>query len=433
MVAVIHTSANLRATLTYNEKKVQAEQAVCLMAENYPKAAADLTPQQKLNLLQRQADLNLRTKVNSVHISLNFDPSERLTEDQLASISACYMNKIGFGNQPYLVYEHRDAGHPHIHIVSTNIRPDGSRIPMHNLGRNFSEPARKQIEIDFNLVKAADKKQQMYEIKPVLVKANYGRTETKRAIANVLAGVIDQYKFTSIPELNAVLNRYNVAADRGGEDSRTYKKGGLHYRLLNEKAERIGVPIKASTFAKKPTLAYLQTRFEINENRRQEDKLRIKNAIDFALFRRTNVTLDGLKSVLKKDGIDTVIRSNDSGVIYGITYIDHQTKAVFNGSALGKNYSAKAIQERCAPVPSVEQNNELNSQQVIQNTAPKKIFMQKGQSKLSFQQTGAADEGPRDISDKDTLFDPVKQNTYMPGQLRSSRKKRKKKILSQQL
>jgi hypothetical protein len=109
-----------------------------------------------------------------------------------------------------------------------------------------------------------------------------------------------------------------VVADRGNEESRTYKKGGLHYRLLDAKGERVGVPIKASDFHQKPTLKYLQTRFEINEQLRQTDKLRIKNAIDFTLYGKTNVTLDRLVNILERDGIDTVLRKNDTGLIYGI-------------------------------------------------------------------------------------------------------------------
>ena len=40
------------------------------------------------------------------------------------------MQGIGFGNQPYLVYQHHDAGHPHIHMVTANIQADGQRIKM---------------------------------------------------------------------------------------------------------------------------------------------------------------------------------------------------------------------------------------------------------------------------------------------------------------
>ncbi|MCE7070577.1 hypothetical protein LZG74_09705 [Dyadobacter sp. CY327] len=169
-----------------------------------------------------------------------------------------------------------------------------------------------------------------------MVSANYGKVETKRAILNILARVIEKYKFTSLPELTAALNRYNVAADRGNEESRTFKKGGLYNRMLNAKGERVGVPIKASDFHQKLTLNYLQNRFKINDQLRQTDKLRVKKAIDFTLYGKTNVTLDRLINILKREGIDTVLRKNESRLIYEITYVDHRSKAVFNGSSFGK-------------------------------------------------------------------------------------------------
>ncbi len=59
--------------------------------------------------------------------------------------------------------------------------------------------------------------------------------------------------------------------------------------------------------------------------------------------------------MLEKQGIHTAIRRNNDGIIYGITYVDHRTKCVFNGSDLGKEYSAKRIVERCL---LVEKNNQ---------------------------------------------------------------------------
>lgn len=77
MVAVIHASSSLRNTLNYNERKVEEQVATCLAAVNYPKDVQDLTFYQKLNRLQNQAELNMKTKINSVHVSLNFDASEK--------------------------------------------------------------------------------------------------------------------------------------------------------------------------------------------------------------------------------------------------------------------------------------------------------------------------------------------------------------------
>lgn len=50
-----------------------------------------------------------------------------------------------------------------------------------------------------------------------------------------------------------------------------------------------------------------------------------------------------LFGILEKDGIKAVTRQNDEGMLHGITYIDHRTGCVFNGSALGKQYSANGI------------------------------------------------------------------------------------------
>src|SRR5215210_4277783 len=224
MVAVIHTSNSLRNALNYNEQKVKEGAAICLAAVNYPKDVDELTFYQKLNRLQNQADLNIKTKVNSVHISLNFDPSEKISEEKLKEISDTYLQKIGFANQPYLLYQHHDAGHPHVHIVTTNIKADGKRIELHNLGKIQSEKARKEIENDYGLVKAENMKTRPYELKPAYTqKVHYGRGESRRAIANVLDGVLNTYKYTSIAELNAVLKQYNVVADRGSEGSRVYQ------------------------------------------------------------------------------------------------------------------------------------------------------------------------------------------------------------------
>ncbi|MCH5688865.1 relaxase/mobilization nuclease domain-containing protein [Niabella sp. W65] len=303
----------------------------------------------KLGYLLKRTELRENVKRNSVHISLNFDPSEtHLSKEKLMGIANVYMQKLGFGEQPYLVYQHHDAGHPHIHIVTTNIQPNGNRIDLHHLGIRKSEPARKEIEKMFGLVVAdAHARKQAFRLKPIdAKKVQYGRTETKRAITNVLDSVLFKYHYTSLPELNAVLKQYNVLADRGSEHSRIFQGGGLVYRILDEDGKPVGVPIKASDFYNKPTLKFLEEKFTLNDAKRQPFKSRVKNEID-RLFIGKTPTLDELVNQLERKGIHVALRQNDAGLIYGITYVDHQTKTVFNGSALGKQYSAKAIQERC--------------------------------------------------------------------------------------
>ncbi len=170
MVAVIKTGHSLNRILNYNEQKVTEGLAKCISAINYSIKVENLSVKYKLNRLQNQAALNENVTRNSVHISLNFDPSEKLSKKQLNEIAEIYMQKIGFGKQPYLVYQHHDAAHPHIYIVTVKVWEDGSRIDTQNIGKNQSEKARKEIKQSFGLVKAEDSKQrQAFKLKAVNV------------------------------------------------------------------------------------------------------------------------------------------------------------------------------------------------------------------------------------------------------------------------
>lgn len=413
MVAIIKTGHSIRAMLNYNENKVKEGKAECVGQGNYPVDADRLTYAMKLNRLEKQCKLNENVKRNTVHISLNFDPSEaNLPREKLLEIAGKYMDKIGFGNQPYLIYQHHDAGHPHIHITSINIQENGKRIAMHNIGKDKSEPARKEIEQIFNLVKAENQKKKEYKPEPVSARVQYGKAETKKAIENVLNFVVNNYKYTSLPELNAALKLYNIEADKGNENSRVAKHYGLLYHALDEKGNRVGVPVKASQFSDKPTLKSLEKKFAANEIKRQPDKSRIKNAIDAAFLNGKIIILPQLVKQLKKDGIETVLRQNTEGLVYGVTFIDHKTKNVFNGSAIGKEYSAKGLEDKCKTHQlkfTVEgEKVTISKQELIE-------VLQEYKDKLQF------NELPKFI---DLLMKAENDYQYVAKEFKSQRKKR---------
>ncbi|HRP43241.1 MAG TPA: relaxase/mobilization nuclease domain-containing protein [Ginsengibacter sp.] len=433
MVAVIKTGHSIHRIFNYNENKVKEGVAKCIGAENFPLNADEMSPKIKLGFLLRRMKLNENVKRNSVHISLNFDPSEsHISREKLMEIAKVYMQKIGFGEQPYLVYQHYDAGHPHIHLVTTNIQANGKRIDLHHLGIRKSEPARKEIEKTFGLVVAQGRQtKQPFELEPVIMsKIHYGKLQSKKAIRNVLDGILNTYKYTSLPELNAVLRRYNVLADRGSQDSRIFKGGGLIYRILDEEGKPVGVPIKASDFYNKPTLKFLEGRYDLNNTKRQPFKARVKNVIDQALAGK-KPALDEFIKQLEKKGIHTALRQNDAGLIYGITYVDHQTKCVFNGSALGKRYSAKAIQERCLikEVPG----QDLHSLHPVRKPS---IGLQSPATAAT--ETRDSENAPQHFQHNqssnailDSLLQVEKPADYVPGQLKKkSRKKKKRKNIS---
>jgi hypothetical protein len=358
----MNSGKNMAKALNYNEQKIKRGVAELLFASGFIKDVGKLNYYDKMTQFQRHVSLNERASTNTLHVSLNFDPSEHLSKDILIAIAERYMEGIGFADQPYLVYKHQDAGHPHIHIVSTNIQQDGKRISLHNLGRNQSEKTRKSIEIEFGLVKA-DRKNIIAGLKIPPVNAQkviYGKQATKQAISNVLGMVISQYKFSSLPELNAILGLYHVRADRGQENSKMFKVKGLTYRVLDEKGIPIGSPIKASSFYLKPTLSTLEQKFIENDAIKKVEMNPLKISVEFALAKSRNRDLPHFISELEKDRVSTVLRQNKDGLIYGITFVDHRSKTVFNGSDLGRGYSIKSILDRLSSLPKGDRLFSLN-------------------------------------------------------------------------
>lgn len=419
MVAKITTPRSIIRVLNYNEKKVQSEVAECIYAGNFLLDAKELNFYNKLETFKHRAELNQRATTNMLHISLNFDPAEKLSHEKLISIANVYIEKIGFAAQPFLLYEHHDAGHPHIHIITTSILENGKRINTFNIGKNQSESARKEIEKQFNLIKASGKKSKgdlnLKSLAPQ--KINYGFAETKRSITTVLDEVINHYKYTAITELNAVLKLYNLIADRGSQEGRIYKNRGLTYRILDSENKKIGVPIKASSIYSKPTLNFLEKKFIENENAREAYKQKLKTAIDWALSKKTGSLQEFIKE-LQREKINVGLHRSDKGFLYGISFIDHRTKCVFNGSDLGKSYTASGIQHRL--INTNEKNNlpdiigKENKVTSIDQNAKKEESILPSNKKTNLIQI---------------LLNNPKNESHIPGQFFKKKKKARKRNL----
>ncbi|HWB94603.1 MAG TPA: relaxase/mobilization nuclease domain-containing protein [Puia sp.] len=125
---------------------------------NFLQPKSSITYEEKLERFQRLNELNTRAGIKMLHISINFSPSEMLTKDELSAIADRYMEGLKMNKHPYLVYQHNDANHPHIHIVTSLIRSDGTRVDTHRLANRLSEPTRKAIEQEFHLLPARPRK-----------------------------------------------------------------------------------------------------------------------------------------------------------------------------------------------------------------------------------------------------------------------------------
>ena len=368
MVAKIDTNDRLDKTLNYNEKKVQQGSAELIYSSGFLKDTDRLSFADKFERFQRQNELRPTSQVNTLHAKVSFDPSEKLSNETLSQIAQKYMEGIGFGDQPYVVYRHNDTKVPHMHIVSTMITQEGKRIRDYKIGEKLSEPTREAIEKEFGLVRARHHAQEVdYKMSAVdLEKVAHGEEPTKKAIQNRLKTVLEEYNVTSLAELNAVLRGYNIQADPGQPGSQKREHRGLTYKVQDDKGHTAGIPIKASDLSYKPTLNNLEEKFKQNRSTRKENVEDLRNRVSNILHQQPK-SLEELSAQLRKDGIDLVIWSNDAGRPYGITFVDHQNKIAVKGSEMGREFSAKAILTTVSPdVPGQNQQQSQKQQQQAQ-------------------------------------------------------------------
>lgn len=71
----------------------------------------------------------------------------------IIEISTEFMEKMGSGEQPYLLYLQKDTLHPHVHIESVFVDNRGNKVS-ETFIQYRCNTARKELEIAHQLVKA---------------------------------------------------------------------------------------------------------------------------------------------------------------------------------------------------------------------------------------------------------------------------------------
>jgi hypothetical protein len=137
--------------------------------------------------------------------------------------------------------------------------------------------------------------------------------------------------------------------------------------MLDGKGEKIGVPIKASSLPQSPTFANLEKRFLYNKVKKPIYQHATIRHIDGAL-QAAPVSIAALQKVLADKDIYLLPRYGKEGRLYGLTYIDNTSRCVFNGSELGKRYTAAGIEAllpsaKGLPAASLEHKQELSPKQ----------------------------------------------------------------------
>lgn len=339
MIAKISSTENLGGALGYNFKKVQRNEATVLCVNELRKGFDDTFQMDKvLADMQKAIPEQCRTKKTVFHCSLNPHPDEKLSDERLTQIAKEYMEALGYGKQPYIVFKHNDIAREHIHIVSLRVDSQGRKINDRYEGRR-SKKITDALEKKYNLIPSSKVNDRTTTETP---KVDTTQGNIKEQVANTIRSAMKHYTFCSLGELNAVLRKYNLAVEEVKTEYRGKRYDGLVYVPTDDKGNKVSTPIHASDIGRGVGYAAVQ-------NKMQKSKQMVKPLIPtirgkvLETIRTSPDTEEKLRQRLEEQGLRVVIRKNDNGRIYGITFIDDKEGIALNGSRLGKGYSANVF------------------------------------------------------------------------------------------
>ncbi|MBW7674242.1 conjugal transfer protein MobB [Chryseobacterium chendengshani] len=343
MIAKIGRSSNLFGTLSYNNLKIEQKKGKILLMNNMIETCdGKYSVSQLAKSFEPYLLANRNTEKHTLHISLNPDPKDKVYDEQYKEMAQLYMNKMGYGDQPFVVFKHTDIDRSHIHIVSVCVDEEGKKIS-DQFEKVRSMKVCRELEKKFSLIAALER--QPVKNQKVFKPVNFMAGNIKSQMASVIRHLPYYYQFQSLGEYNALLSLFNITAEKIEGELPGKQWQGLLYFPLDEKDERAGHSLKASLFGKNAGFQALEQHFSECKTAMKDSPLKItlKSAINLAL--QTTTDEQSFRGKLMEQGIDIMVRRAEAGRIYGITFIDHRSKTVWNGSRLGKELSANSFND----------------------------------------------------------------------------------------
>ena len=286
--------------------------------------------------------LNSHVKKPVIHISLNPSPKDILSEEQMAVLAQEFMEKFSYGNQPYIVWLHEDINRKHMHIVSVRINEKGEKID-HNREAVRAQNICREMEVKYGLHPTLGEHGERELLS--LQKVDYPKGNVKAQVKHTARTLLECYNCHSHAGFNTLLNLYNVTVYevRGNVDGNEYH--GIMYGALDDNGQQVGTPFKSSKFGKVFGYEALQKKFAVSAEKMKKDNLSERTRQEITKAMQDIGTKEDFARRLKEADIEVVYRINSEGRLYGITFIDHIGRTVFNGSRLGKAFSANVFNE----------------------------------------------------------------------------------------
>ena len=327
MVAKISVGNSLYGALAYNGEKINEAKGRLLTTN---RIYNDGTGTMDIHRAMEDflALMPVRSKVEKpvVHISLNPHPDDILTDTELQDIAREYLEKMGFGNQPYLVFKHEDIDRHHLHIVTVRVDENGRSIDTRN---NFyrSKQITRELERKYGL-HDAERKSRRTDMP--LHKVDVSAGDVKKQAGNVVKELNRRYRFQTMGEYRALLSLYNMTVEEARGNVRGREYNGLVYSVTDDSGNKVGNPFKSSLFGKSVGYDAVQRKFARSKTEIKDRKLADMTKRTVLSVLQGTYDKERFIATLKEKGIDTVLRYTEDTdeTIFPITLADDFSETV---------------------------------------------------------------------------------------------------------
>jgi hypothetical protein len=325
MRAKILSSTSSFKGVTYNTNKTQNEKGELTMLRNfgYLQDSKDVGPNEVKNYLIAYSNRNSIVKDKQFHAMISCSGRE-YSKEELTDIAYEWVDKMGYGSNPFLIVFHKDTANNHVHIVSSRIDMEG-----------------KKISDSFEKLKAQEAINEIMRLNP--------KQEARKA-----ADMLKEFSFSTKAQGLMILENLGFKVREKGEQVELIKYGSVQGQI-------------ASTEFHQKIQSYQLDKSHVNQLKAIVDKYsKVYQAKPVPLFEPSpsgiNKKQVGYRSDLgdfikDKFGFQLVFHGKEGKPPYGYSLIDHGNKIVLKGSEVfpmkrfleqvgeGKRYQAKKSRE----------------------------------------------------------------------------------------
>lgn len=343
VIKIMKTFSSTKGTVDYNEKKVAAKEATIIGVKNLPDDSM-LAIRSAFERLERR---NIRSKDVSFQMSINpnpNDPKEKLTDEEAFSLAQKMMDRLGYGNQPFVVFRHNDIEREHYHVVSIRVNEMGKKI------RDYKEEvavqkAMMELQKEFHFVIGNEEKKEKIRKTPAFDKSSIPerfdpkKGNVREQFRNTFEICLG-YNFTTFPQFAALMN------DCGYRVELTHNEGKdqIIFQGLNAK----GKPTTEIVDDKELCLGYTARIVEAMSKDKEYIKRYRENRLKLSKLALACLKLskneNHFRAMMAKKGVGVHFTRTATDKIFGVTFVDHNTKNIFKGSELSNDLTAKVFQ-----------------------------------------------------------------------------------------